>query len=410
MTADRVNLRTMPVRLWPWWSQHAIDLVGGLLECGDLAGADAGHQQIDACEQMASHTLAAGRPVMMCDSGTAALETLYAALGLGRGSEVLVASHSFRATVTAMLPAGLVPVLCDADPGTGHIDLDDAATRVTARTAALVVTHTWGRPADLDRIRAFADRHHLVLLEDCSHAHGTRWQGRAVGTVGDAAVWSTGTTKMVSGGKAGLLTCTDRQVWERAMVLAQPKHRAAARVDGAQLLALTATGAGHNRRVHPVAAVLVTDHLIRLPHTLAAKNERQSNIETVLAAELPWLQPLPAPQGHVDGALYKWHWRSTGRPGSDTARVLSAAGIRARLPAAPLHRLPLFTDDRLGALLGLRRLVTPDPATFPGTRALLEGLVEIDTRDMYESLPDGDTDPAVAALERAASLTTKECA
>ncbi|MFF8919407.1 DegT/DnrJ/EryC1/StrS family aminotransferase [Streptomyces sp. NPDC015032] len=398
-------MTTMPVRLWPWWSQHAHDVVGRLLESGDLAGAGAEHPQIDACEQLASQTLAAGRPVMMVDSGTAALETVYAALGLGRGAEVLVASHSFRATVTAMLPSGLVPVLCDVDPGTGGIDLADAGSRVTARTAALVVTHMWGRPADLDRARVFADRHHLALVEDCSHAHGARWQGRAVGTVGDAAVWSMGTTKMVSGGKAGLLTCTDRQMQERALVLSQPKHRAAARIANARMLALTATGTGHNRRVHPVAAVLVSDHLCRLHHILATKNERQTAVEKILAAELPWLQPLPAPGKPADGALYKWHWRSTGRSAADAARILSAAGMRARLPAAPLHLQPLFTDQDLGPLLGVHPVADGDPASFPGTRELLAGLVEIDTRDMYEPLPDGDTDPAAAALARAASLT-----
>ncbi|MFF3632229.1 hypothetical protein [Streptomyces sp. NPDC002164] len=109
------------------------------------------------------------------------------------------------------------------------------------------------------------------------------------------------------GGEAGLLSARDREVWERAQVLAQPKHRALARVHATGLRALAVTGAGHNRRPTPAAAVLVADHLRRLPHTLATKNERLAAVETLLATHLPALTPLPEPAGRTAGALYKAH-------------------------------------------------------------------------------------------------------
>ncbi|MGW2090399.1 hypothetical protein [Streptomyces sp. NPDC001880] len=102
---------------------------------------------------------------------------------------------------------------------------------------------------------------------------------------------------MVTGGKAGLLSARDREVRERAQVLAQPKHRALARVPDTRLRTLAVTGAGHNRRPTPVAAFLVTDHLRRLPHTVATKNERLAAVETLLAQHLPVLAPLPEPTG-----------------------------------------------------------------------------------------------------------------
>ncbi|MEV8476244.1 DegT/DnrJ/EryC1/StrS family aminotransferase [Streptomyces sp. NPDC051173] len=394
---------TGPAVLWPWWSEGAVETVQWLLDEGDMAAASRDHPQIAECEQLAEDVLAPGRPVMMCDSGTGALETGYAALQLEPGSEVLVASHSFRATVTAMLPAGLVPVLCDADPDSGGIDLRDAATRLTRRTVALTITHTWGRPVPLTAARRFCDRHHLALLEDCSHAHGTAWRGRPVGAAGDVAVWSCGTWKMATGGKAGLLTCRDRAVWERAQVLAQPKHHALARVHDPQLRALAVTGAGHNRRPTPVGAVLVADHLRRLPHTLATKNERQADVEKLLANALPCLVPLPDPPGRSTGALYKWHWRNTSPHPVDTViRILHAAGVRAARPSRPLHHTPLFTDPGLAASLRLPSIPPAAPDSFPGTDQLLKQLVEIDTRDMYEPLPDGDPDPYEHALAAAA--------
>ncbi|MFE7664901.1 DegT/DnrJ/EryC1/StrS family aminotransferase [Streptomyces celluloflavus] len=390
--------------LWPWWSEGALETVRWLLEEGDMAAAGPVHPQIGECEQIASAVLAGGRPVMMCDSGTGALETAYAALRLEPGSEVLVASASFRTTVTAMLPQRLVPVLCDVDPVTGAIDLRDAAARLTPRTAALTVTHLWGRPVPLDAVREFCDRHHLALLEDCSHAHGARWRGRPVGTAGDVAIWSTGTWKPVSGGRGGLLTTADRTVWERALVLAQPKHRAL-RVRDEVLRALAETGAGHNRRATPIAAVLAADHLRRLPHTIAIKNERTAAVERLLAEHLPVLVPLPAPAGLTSGALYKWHWRlhDTDLDTGAAARALRTAGVRASRPARPLHQAPLFTDPGLGRAVGLAQIAPPDPSGYPGTAGLLERLVEIDTRDMYDPLPDGDPDPYELALTTAAT-------
>ncbi|MET8609794.1 DegT/DnrJ/EryC1/StrS family aminotransferase [Streptomyces misionensis] len=388
--------------LWPWWSQDATDTVQLLLGEGDMAAAGAQHPVIDACEQLAADVLAPGRLVMLCDSGTSALETAYAALRLEPGSEVLACTHSFRATVTAMFPQGLVPVLCDTDPATGGIDLGDAAARLTRRTAALVVTHTWGRPVPLDVVRRFCARHHLALVVDCSHAHGLAWQGQPVGLAGDVTVWSCGTWKMASGGKAGLLATSDRMVWERALVLGQPKHRALERVRDERLRALAVTGVGHNRRPSPVAAALVADHLRRLPHTLATKNERQAAVEQLLARHLPALTPLPDPGGRTAGALYKWHWRTAPGHRPDTVvKALRAAGVRAALPARPLHEAPLFTDPRLASGLGLH-VAIPDPDGFPGTARLLDRLVEIDTRDAYEPLPDGDPDPYDHALATAA--------
>jgi dTDP-4-amino-4,6-dideoxygalactose transaminase len=390
------------VLLWPWWSEDATNTVLRLLNQGDMAAAGSGHPLIDACEDLAADALAPGRLVTLCDSGTSALETAYAALRLEPGSEVLVASASFRSTVTAMLSAHLVPVLCDTDPETGGIDLDDAAARITPRTAALTITHLWGRPVPHDAVRRFCHRHQLALVADCSHAHGLSWQNEPVGLVGDVTVWSCGTWKMASGGKAGLLATGDRAVWERALTLGQPKHRALARVRDERLRALAVTGVGHNRRPSPVAATLVADHLRRLPHTVETKNERQTAVQRLLAQHLPTLTPLPEPAGRTGGALYKWHWRVVpGHSVNAVVQTLQAAAIRAGLPARPLHEAPLFTDPDLATHFGLR-IALPDHGSFPGTARLLDRLVEIDTRDMYEPLPDGDPDPYDHALTAAA--------
>src|SRR5437868_12792314 len=215
------------LRLWPFWSADVRRRVLERIAAGDLAATDV-DRYITRLEKLVRQRLAPGCHVLACGSGTAALASAYAALGLAPGAEVLVPTLTFRATVTPLLALGLRPVLCEADAATGGIDLEDAGLRVTGRTEALVVTHMWGRPVPLDAARALTDRHGLALVEDCSHAHGTRYWDQPVGSMADAAVWSLGTTKMATGGTCGVLATRDHALFERAVVFGQPKHRALA--------------------------------------------------------------------------------------------------------------------------------------------------------------------------------------
>ncbi|RCV51853.1 aminotransferase class I/II-fold pyridoxal phosphate-dependent enzyme [Marinitenerispora sediminis] len=388
-------------RLWPWWSSAARAEAAARISRGDLSAADARDPDISALEDAVRRELAPDAHVLACASGTAALASAYAALGCLPGAEILVPSHTFRATVTPLVALGLVPVLCDTHPATGSIDLEDAAARVTRRTEGIVVTHMWGRPVPLAQARAFADQHHLALVEDCSHAHGTRHHDQPVGGAADVAVWSLGTTKMVSGGTCGALTTRDRALFDRAVVFGQPKHRALAEATEYALRAVAQSGLGQNLRANPLAAILARDHLDRLGAILAVKNERQAAVEKLLTG-LPetGLVPLPRPPGHTHGALYKWHWLHPDAARATT--VLAEAGLRARRPAPGLHTLPMFTQPALARLLlpGAPRL--PQAGDLPATDRFLAGLIELDTRDVY----DPATDPVAlyeAALTRAAS-------
>ncbi|MEU3855754.1 DegT/DnrJ/EryC1/StrS family aminotransferase, partial [Streptomyces sp. NPDC029554] len=299
------------------------------------------------------------------------------------------------------LPQALVPVLCDTDPATGGIDLDDAACRITKRTAALAVTHLFGRPVPADPLRRFCNQHHLALVEDCSHAHGATWRGRPVGTSADVAIFSCGTWKMCSGGKAGLLATPDRAVWERAHVLAQPKHRALARVRDTRLRALAQSGVGHNRRATPRGRPGRGSPAP--PGAHGGHEERAPAGRGGTPGPAPARAGAAARSGRTAGALYKLHWCLTdGPPPHEVVTALRAAGVKAWLPAQPLHQLPPFTDPDLATLLDLPRPAQAAPDSFPGTSRFLADLVEIDTRDLYEPLPDGDPDPYDHALAAAA--------
>src|SRR5579862_7315708 len=111
-------------------------------------------------------------------NGTAALEVTMAALGVGPGDEVIVPDFTFVATASAVLYTGAMPVTVDVSQETQCIDPDLVEAAITSRTKAIIAVHMGGNPADLDALRAIAERKGLVLVEDSAHAHATEWKGK----------------------------------------------------------------------------------------------------------------------------------------------------------------------------------------------------------------------------------------
>src|SRR5215831_16156226 len=106
-------------------------------------------------------------------NGTAALEVVIMALGVGPGDEVIVPNFTFVATASAVLAAGAMPVMVDVLRETHCIDPALAEEAITPRTKAIIAVHIGGHPADLDSLTALAQKHGLALIEDCAHAHGS---------------------------------------------------------------------------------------------------------------------------------------------------------------------------------------------------------------------------------------------
>src|SRR5512135_364588 len=145
-------------------------------------------------------------------NGTAALEVTMAALGIGPGDEVIVPDFTFIATASAVLFAGSLPVMVDVRPDTFSIDPDLAKAAVTPRTKAIIAVHMGGHPADLDRLVEIAEHRGLALVEDCSHAHGSQWNGRHVGTFGKAGTFSFQASNLMTAGEGGMVITNDDQV------------------------------------------------------------------------------------------------------------------------------------------------------------------------------------------------------
>jgi dTDP-4-amino-4,6-dideoxygalactose transaminase len=163
-------------------------------------------------------------------TGTAALHLGLLALGVQPGDEVITTPNTFIATAESITYCGAQPVLVDIDPATANIDPNLIERAITPRTRAIIPVHLYGRPPDMDAIQSIAARHDLRILEDAAQAHGGRYRGRRVGTLGHAAAFSFYPTKNLGAyGEGGALTTDDDSIAQFAR--AARSHGQTARYD-----------------------------------------------------------------------------------------------------------------------------------------------------------------------------------
>jgi dTDP-4-amino-4,6-dideoxygalactose transaminase len=147
-------------------------------------------------------------------NGTLALDVALKALGIGAGDEVVVTPRTFIASVSCVVNAGATPVFADVDRASGNLSAATIETVLTPRTRAVICVHLAGWPCDMDPILALAERHGFKVIEDCAQAHGARYKGRSVGTMGHIGAWSFCQDKIITtGGEGGMVTTNDRDLW-----------------------------------------------------------------------------------------------------------------------------------------------------------------------------------------------------
>ena len=187
-------------------------------------------------------------------SGTAALMIALEAAGAGARDEVILPAHTYIASALAVLHAGAVPVFCDVEDGTGLLDPEAAASLVSPRTAALLPVHLYGQACDLAPLQALADRHNLLLIEDCAQAHGARHRGSRVGSLGHAGCFSFYPSKNLGAlGDGGAILTGDPELARRARELR----------DLGQARKGVHVVAGYNERLDALQAAMLR---VKLPH------------------------------------------------------------------------------------------------------------------------------------------------
>jgi len=157
------------------------------------------------------------RHAVALSNGTLSLDVALKGLSIGPGDEVIVTPRTFIASVSCVVNAGAVPVFADVDAASGNISAATIEEALSSRTKAVICVHLAGWPCDMDPIMALAEQHGLKVIEDCAQAHGARYKGRPVGSIGHVGAWSFCQDKiMTTGGEKGMVTTDDEVLW-RAM-------------------------------------------------------------------------------------------------------------------------------------------------------------------------------------------------
>ncbi|MDP7277456.1 MAG: DegT/DnrJ/EryC1/StrS family aminotransferase [Planctomycetaceae bacterium] len=304
-------------------------------------------------------------------SGTAALELVLRAAGVGSGDEVIVPVNTFVADAEAVLLAGATPVFVDVDAGTGLVDGEAVAAAVGENTAAILPVHLYGQPAAMAPLQALAARQGLLLVEDACQAHGAGDDGRRVGSLGDAAAFSFYPSKNLGAlGEAGCVTTDDATLAGRLRMLRDHGSRERYRHE---LL-------GRNDRMDGLQAAALG---IKLPH-LDGWNARRRE----LAAR--YRRGLAAVEGVVclaerEAAEHVFHLFVVRVSQRDRVREgLQAAGIGTGIHyPVPLHLQPCC------AQLGYREGAFPVAETLAG---------EILSLPMFPGLSDDQVDRVIGEL------------
>lgn len=202
-----------PFSPWPSFTQQEADAVSQVL-LSNKVNYWTGQECRQFEEEFADW--AGSKYAIALGNGTLALDAAFQALGIGVGDEVIVTPRTFIASISSVVNAGATPVFADVDEATGNITPESIAAVLTDKTKGIVCVHLAGWPCDMDGIMALADQHHLYVIEDCAQAHGARYKGRSVGSIGHIGAWSFCQDKiMTTGGEGGMVTTDDEQLWRK---------------------------------------------------------------------------------------------------------------------------------------------------------------------------------------------------
>lgn len=149
-------------------------------------------------------------------NGTVALDLALNALGIQAGDEVVVTPRTFLASASSIVNAGGIPVFADVDRDSQNITAESIEKVLTDKTRAIICVHLAGWPCDMDPIMALAEKHHLAVIEDCAQAHGAKYKGKPVGSIGHIGAWSFCQDKIMStAGEGGMVTTNDETLWKK---------------------------------------------------------------------------------------------------------------------------------------------------------------------------------------------------
>jgi len=276
-----------------------------------------------------------------CANGTVSLEIALRAAGIAAGDEVIVTPYSWVASATTPVYVNAVPVFVDIDPDIYCINAAKIEEAVTNRTRAIIPVHLGSSIADMDKIMEVAGKHNLIVIEDCAHMHGAKWNGKGVGSIGHFGSFSFQSSKLMTAGEGGLITTNNKDFEEKCQSLTNcgRKETGYNNFDGELL--------GWNYRITEWQAAVLTAQLGRFKQQMKTREKNKEylaeRIKEIKGITLLKKDPrITSPSG----VQFIFKFNPDGFKGltrDQFTSALEAEGITmGGYSYAPIYRSPLF--------------------------------------------------------------------
>jgi len=292
-----------PFSPWPSFSQEEADAVSRVL-LSNKVNYWTGQEGREFEREFAA--FAGTEYAIAVANGTLALDLALKGLGIGPGDEVVVTPRTFLASASSIVTAGATPVFAEIDRDSQNITPESVREVITPRAKAIVCVHLAGWPCEMDGLMELAEEHGLYVIEDCAQAHGARFKGRSVGSIGHVGCWSFCQDKiMTTGGEGGMVTTNNRDLWKR--MWAYKDHGkswdAVYERDHPPGFRWLHESFGTNWRMTEMQGLIGRIQLTRMPEWRASR-QRKANAIWEAARQLPGLR-VPEVPGDVEHAAYK---------------------------------------------------------------------------------------------------------
>jgi perosamine synthetase len=360
-----------------------LDRLRAVIESGTLT-ATKGAQTPELEARFAS--LTGRRHAVACGSGTAAVHAAIAVVDPEPGDEIVTTAVTDMGALTPILYQGAVPAFADVDTGTGMVTADSVAAALSPRTRAVVVTHLFGLPAPVDDIVAVADAAGVPVIEDCAQAYLTRRKGRAVGTFGLLACFSTQQGKHLATGEGGLVVTDDDAAARRARVFVNKGWPYGESDPDHEFLAL-------NARTNELASAVANAQLDGLVPSVTHRQETVTRfarmIDGIPGVTLPvletgdtatwWKVPLLVDPAVVAGGPRALASRLADRGVASAPRYVQKPAFDCRI----FREQRTFGASRWPFSIARPEVLDYAPARFPGTYAYLDHVLVLPWNERY---------------------------
>lgn len=338
--------RTESYPEWPVWDQRDIEAVIEVVKSGRWGGYPyPGPKTSELAKKFAE--LQGGGYAVPMTNGTITMEVALRAAGIGWGDEVIVPAYTFQATASAPMGAGAIPVLVDVDPKTYCLDPKAAEKAITPKTKAIIPVHLGSNMADMDAIMALAEKHNLIVIEDCAHAHGAKWNGQGAGTIGHFGSFSLQSSKTLTSGEGGILLCksAEHAALAASIIDCGRKHALGGGGEDAHGLAIQ----GGNFRLSEMQAALALVGIERFPQQAKQREEMAAYMDEALS-ELPGVRVLKRDPRHTTRSFYRYIFaidpKEFGVEHDILCAALDAEGIDCWVGYEAMHNYELFQPQK----------------------------------------------------------------